>query len=258
MIINKEGLELIKKWEGYHKKLPNGDCKAYLDTLVKPAYRSPGYKGLWTIGYGCTEGVYEGLVWTEAQAEEALMTEIAKHAKAVDDLIKMIPDVDENQRAALISFSYNLGPNTLARSTLLRKFRNGDERGAAKEFLKYKYAGGKVYRGLERRRRDEAKLFLKHTPKQVKDGSSKVQTLNAGESAIGILGFGGILSWNTLHEVRQFASDNTGLVVLGVGVTAFAIYKLVKYFVVKKTIADYNEGRYAPSKIVDEVYDVTE
>lgn len=256
MSINAEGLALIKKWEGYHRRLPDGSCRAYLDTLVKPAYRSPGYKGLWTIGYGCTEGVYEGLVWSEKEAEKALLVEINKHAKAVDRLIADIKDVDENQRAALISFSYNLGPGVLAKSTLLKKFKQGDEEGAAKEFLKYKRAGGKVYKGLLNRRKDEAKLFLKHTPKQIKDGSTKIDILKHGEGFLTTLGIGGIISWNTLKEVRDFATDNTGIVIMGVAAVAYTVYKLVKYTVTQKTIKDYEEGRYVPSKLTEDVLDV--
>lgn len=251
-MINKEALDLIKRWEGYHTRLPDGSCKAYLDKLVKPAYRSPGYPGLWTIGYGCTEGVYEGLVWSEKQATNALLTEIAKHERAVDNLTKDIK-LDENQRGALVSFSYNLGPAVLARSALLKKLLKGDEKGAAEEFLKYRKAGGKVYKGLIERRKDERALFLKHTPAQVKEGSRKLRLLDRLYKVFGGLGLGGLVSWNTLHEVRQFVTDNAGLIVLGTGAGLFLVFAVTKSYFEKTAINDYNEGRYTPSGIVDEV-----
>lgn len=251
-MINQDALNLIKKWEGYHKRLPDGSCKAYLDTLVKAKYRSPGYNGLWTIGYGCTEGVYEGLVWTEAQATKALLVEIAKHERAVDQLTKGL-NLDENQRGALVSFSYNLGPATLAKSTLLKLLKNGDEAGAAEEFLKYKKAGGKVYQGLLNRRKDERALFLKHTPSQIVDGSTKLTFLDRLYKSLAGLGLGGLVSWNTLHEVRQFVNDHAGLIVLGVGATSLVGFAALKAYLEKKTVQDYNDGRYVPSGIVDEV-----
>lgn len=253
-MINKESLDLIKKWEGYHKRLPNGDCKAYLDTLVKPAYRSPGYNGLWTIGYGCTEGVYEGLVWTEAQAEKALLVEIAKHERAVDNLTKGL-GLDENQRGALVSFSYNLGPDTLARSTLLKKLKAGDEKGAAAQFSRFNRAGGKVYKGLTDRRKDERDLFVKHTDKQIIQGSKKLRFIDHVYKFFTTLGLGGLVSWSTLHEVRQFVSDHSGMIVLGIGAAAYVGFALIKSFATKAAVEDYNEGRYVPSDVVDEVYD---
>lgn len=61
---------------------------------------------------------------------------------------------------SLVSFSFNCGLGTLQRSTLRQKLLRGDKTGAAEEFLKYCKAGGKVLRGLENRRKDEAALFI--------------------------------------------------------------------------------------------------
>lgn len=60
---------------------------------------------------------------------------------------------------ALVSFTFNLGTGALQRSTLRRKVNSGDEEAAAKEFLKWKFAGGRVLKGLLHRRRAEAKLY---------------------------------------------------------------------------------------------------
>jgi lysozyme len=58
------------------------------------------------------------------------------------------------------SFSFNVGLGTLQRSTLRQKLLRGDKEGAAEELLKYCMAGGKVLKGLQKRRIDERALFL--------------------------------------------------------------------------------------------------
>lgn len=138
---------MIKDFEGYHAKLTNGDCRAY---------RCPA--GVWTIGYGCTEGVKPGMIWTQKQAEEALMKEIAKHEHGVNLMIKV--PVTQNMFDALVSFSYNCGVYGLSKSTIMKRLNNKDYTGAAKAFSMWVKGGGKVLPGLVKRRAKEAALFL--------------------------------------------------------------------------------------------------
>lgn len=67
----------------------------------------------------------------------------------------------DNQCAALLSFSYNCGVGALEGSTLMRKLNAGDIKGAADQFLRWNRAGGRVVRGLTRRRQSERTLFLR-------------------------------------------------------------------------------------------------
>jgi lysozyme len=60
----------------------------------------------------------------------------------------------------LVSFSFNVGLGTLQRSTLRQKLLRGDKEGASEELLKYCMAGGKILKGLQKRRIDERALFL--------------------------------------------------------------------------------------------------
>ena len=60
---------------------------------------------------------------------------------------------------ALTCFTFNLGAGNLANSTLLKKLNQKDYEGAAEEFEKWIYAGGKVLAGLVRRRKAERALF---------------------------------------------------------------------------------------------------
>lgn len=146
--INAAGLAIIKAFEG----------------LATTAYPDPGTGGEpWTIGYGHTSAagdpkVYPGLKITAAQAEEILKRDLLVFERAVTQSVTRTPT--SNQFAALVSFTFNVGPNNLRTSTLLKKHNAGDTAGAAEEFLKWVYAGGRVMAGLERRRKAERALYL--------------------------------------------------------------------------------------------------
>ena len=135
MKINKAGLELIKSFEGCHLT----------------AYKCPA--DVWTIGYGHTLGVYEGMKITQAEAEQYLKDDMAKYESYVKRFCKL--ELNENQFSALVSFTYNCGVGNL--QTLIRN-RNTDQ--IAEALLLYNKAKGKVLTGLVRRRKAERELFL--------------------------------------------------------------------------------------------------
>ncbi len=145
--ISDKGLALIKSFEGLY-------LKAYKDVV-----------GVWTIGWGCTEGVKRGMRITRKQAEEMLRAELAKHEKCVNKYTTV--PLTQGQFDALVSFSYNLGCGAFRKSTLRRKLNRGDYEGAAEQFIRWVHAGGRVYKGLVRRRRAETALFMddESTPK---------------------------------------------------------------------------------------------
>ena len=160
MNISDKGLAFIKNFEAYMRKLPDGGCTAYREVLGhkngKPILDIP------TIGYGCTEGVAMGDVWSADEAEAAFRKEIAKHAAIVNRLVTV--DLTQGQFDALCSFNYNCGK--LGTSTLLKKLNAGDAEGAAEEFANYTLAGGVRLKGLVRRRAGEKALFLSDTPER--------------------------------------------------------------------------------------------
>ncbi len=137
---NQEGLKLIKSFEGL-----------YLDAYEDPV-------GVWTIGWGATKGVYEGMKITVAQAEKMLQDELEKFEAAVADAVKV--QLNDNQFSALVSFSYNLGAGSLFESTLLKLLNQGKFQEAADQFPRWNKAGGQPLLGLSRRRRAERALFL--------------------------------------------------------------------------------------------------
>src|SRR5215211_5267649 len=154
--INQAGLEMIKSFEG----IPDGDPSTInLDPYIDPV-------GVWTIGWGHAISVGGSLLrgtnnrararalypggLTLRQAEDLLRADLMDTCRDVQSLVS-VPMTD-NQFAALVSFTFNLGLGNLRRSTLLRLVNQGDFSLAAQEFKKWNRAGGRVLRGLTRRR----------------------------------------------------------------------------------------------------------
>ncbi len=148
MHLSENGNRLIKSFEGYHTRQPDGSCKAY---------RCPA--GVWTCGWGATDGVGPHTHWTEAEAEERLVKELEKFEKAVLQHVRV--PLNQNQFDALVSFAYNCGEGALQRSKLLKKINAGDNGGAAREFHRWSRGGGRVLNGLVARRARESALFMK-------------------------------------------------------------------------------------------------
>lgn len=145
--VSKAGIDLIKSFEGLF-------LKPYLDPIKIP-----------TIGYGTIQ--YEDgrkvsmqdAPISEERATELLQHEVDKKAAAVESLVKV--PLNDNEFAALASFSYNVGSGALGGSTLLKLLNAGSDRAAvADQFLRWDKAGGKQLPGLTRRRQAERSLFL--------------------------------------------------------------------------------------------------
>lgn len=119
------------------------------------AYRD--VRGIWTIGWGHTEGVHEGQTCTQSQADAWLYTDLQN---ASYELLQVSPGpYAPGAQDALTSFVFNLGIGNY-RSSTLRRYVDNQEWGAAKtELLKWDHSGGQVVAGLERRRQAEAALI---------------------------------------------------------------------------------------------------
>lgn len=147
--VSAAGIQLIQRFEGCARLRSDGMVEAYPD---------PGTGGEpWTIGWGATgSDVGPGTVWTQQQCDRRLEADIARHAEDVRQAIGNAP-TSQGQFDALVSFHYNTG--AIQRATLTRKHRAGDFQGAAAEFARWNRAGGKVLKGLVRRRRAEVNLY---------------------------------------------------------------------------------------------------
>jgi lysozyme len=112
----------------------------------------------WTIGWGHTgPDVHHGLVWTQEQADAALLKDMQHAEENVRAEVK-IPLAHE-EFIALCDMDFNIGNSAFDTSTLLRKLNAGDIEGAIAEFAKWNHAGGQVLAGLVKRRGAEAALF---------------------------------------------------------------------------------------------------
>ncbi|MGB1266338.1 MAG: lysozyme [Nereida ignava] len=158
MRINQATIDLVKEFEGLR-------LEAYLDPV-----------GVVTIGYGYTNragfgpGVAMGDVWTEAQAEEYLAEGLVRFANGIRPHFDR--DATPNQFGAMLSLAYNIGTGAFSRSTCLKRFNAGDIEGAADALTWFNKAGGKVLRGLVRRREAERVLFLSDIPSRIDRGSA--------------------------------------------------------------------------------------
>ncbi len=139
MKISQEGISLIKKFEGC--KLEAYKCSA----------------GVWTIGYGHTEGVKEGDTCTQEEAEKLLRGDIFKFEEYVEDNVTV--ELDQSQFDALVAWTFNLGPGNLRESTMLKKLNNSDYASVPFEMRRWNKAGGQTLDGLIRRRKAESLLF---------------------------------------------------------------------------------------------------
>lgn len=140
---------LVKPFEGYHKRLPDGGCKAYPD----PATRGDP----WTIGYGSTgPDIDKDTVWSQDQAEHRLMQHMLYFATKLLVLSPSLARASDRRFAAVISFAYNCGLGNYRVSTFKKRVDAGDWEGAQKEIVKWNKAAGRVLPGLTRRRAAEA------------------------------------------------------------------------------------------------------
>lgn len=122
------------------------------------AYPDPGTGGApWTIGWGATgSDITSRTVWTKTQCDARLARDVERHAAEVAAALAGCRTT-QGQFDGMVSFHFNTG--AIKRATLTRLHRKGDYEGAANEFARWTFAGGKVLKGLVRRRREEARLY---------------------------------------------------------------------------------------------------
>ena len=164
MNVTEKGLTLIKAHEG---------CRL-------AAYLCPA--GKWTIGYGHTAGVVQGMTITQAQAEAFLKQDVEKFEKLVEKYNSKY-NWNQNEFDALVSFAFNIGSIDL----LTSKGTRTKER-IAEKMLLYVKGGGKVLPGLLKRRKEEQALFLTpvNTGGQRKPEQSHSSILKAGSKGEGV------------------------------------------------------------------------
>lgn len=143
MVTSEAGKDLIKKFE----------------SLSLTAYKCPA--GIVTIGWGTTRidgrKVRIGEKVTLERAKQLFDKDLLVYEDCVRDNVRV--PLTQAQFDALVSFTYNVGQGNFMTSTLLRLINQGKLKEAQPQFLRWNKAGGKVLKGLTRRRLAEAVLF---------------------------------------------------------------------------------------------------
>ena len=139
MRTSEAGIILIKSFEGCR-------TEAYQDAV-----------GVWTIGYGHTIDVKEGMTITQHQCDVMLEVDIETYENYVKKQVKV--SLTQNQFDALVSWVYNLGPTNLRKSTLLKVLNAGKYEEVPYQMKRWIHADGKILKGLVLRREAEAELF---------------------------------------------------------------------------------------------------
>lgn len=145
--VSKVGVDLCKEFEGFFSK----------------AYRCPA--GVWTVGYGTTmingRPVNSNDTMTLEHATQYLLYDLQKHLDSGARYIK--PEIarrlNQNQIDAIASFVYNIGAGGFSKSSFLKLLNQGDFVNCSERMLLWNKGGGKILRGLVRRRAAEKKLF---------------------------------------------------------------------------------------------------
>ena len=144
---------LIAKWEGLHKKRPDGLYGPYLCPAL-----------VWTIGYGTTrfpDGTPVSQATDPITREQAAFLLRYEVGRCENSALVLSPNLSlyPARLAAITSFIYNLGSGRYKASTLRRKINAGDFQAASQEINKWVWGGGKKLPGLIARRLEESKLL---------------------------------------------------------------------------------------------------
>ena len=138
---NLNGINLIKFFEGFRPK---------------PYVCSGGHL---TIGFGHKVLEHEKFDnISNSEAESLLRSDLIVAEKSV--LRNITSTLSDDQFAALVSFTFNMGGGALQRSTIRQKINYSQYQDAGLELLRWIYARGKILPGLIERRKAEHKLFI--------------------------------------------------------------------------------------------------
>lgn len=185
------------------------------ESLRLKAYRCPA--GVWTIGWGETDGVQPGDTCTKAEADRWLLEDLTGRAAAVRALCTVEPS--ENELGAMVSLAYNIGVDAFRRSTVLRQHNAGNRQAAARAFGLWNKARNprtgqlEVLDGLTARRQREAALYL--TPDdderpepmpQAVEGDSNLTRSPINATGAAAVGMGGLTALTQVADQAEQAS----------------------------------------------------
>ena len=147
--INDAGLEIVRHFEG---------CR------LEPYVCSGGHA---TIGFGAiyaADGQRVTMLHpaiTEECAEELLRRDVNISYRAVERLTQpYTEDLTRNQKSALASLVFNIGSGNFRASAVRSNIVRGEIENAGRQIWQWRRAGGRIMRGLVRRRAEETDLYF--------------------------------------------------------------------------------------------------
>jgi lysozyme len=181
------------------------------------AYRCSA--GRLTIGIGHTSAagppyVTEGMTITAEEADEIFTRDLVKYEKLVNDAVKV--PLAQNEFDALVSITYNVENFARQPSTTIKRLNAGDRAGAADAILFWNKPSEIIGR-----RKTEQKQFLTPYPGMV---TKKPPSKSTGPVVAGTAGAGA----GAAAQQAGLPWWAVGLIVLGVAVAAYAIWRLKK------------------------------
>ena len=165
MRASEKGIELMHKFEGYRDK--PYQCSAamwtigwghviYQDQIKFPMVAKEGYTGMLRKDYPLRPE--HNRTWSKDELVKIFKDDLVSFERGV---LRLAPNLANRQGAfdACVAFSFNVGLGNFQRSTIRMKIGREDWDGAAEAFMAWTKAGGKVLKGLVRRREAEVALF---------------------------------------------------------------------------------------------------
>ena len=230
MEVSTSGRELVKQFEG----------------LSLSAYRCVA--GVWTIGYGKTQGVQPTDKVTLAQADAYLAADLIAFGQNVERMIGGAA-TSQHEFDALVSLAFNIGLGGFEKSTVLRLHRAGDKIGAARSFEMWCKATvqGQLQTlpGLLARRQREAAYYLtpdapavKAMPQAVEEPARISKTAVAGGISVAAGAASVADQVNSISPVIEAISTSgqhlqsilrLGALALSIIAVAAVVYMLVRY-----------------------------
>ena len=191
-MITEKGLALIKRFEG---------CKLHAYKLAGEKYASIGY------GHSFDPNVTENTVWTQAQADAALLVDLQKFEKYVDQNVPI--KLNPEQRSALVSYTYNRGLGGL--KELVSHSKTIED--YSKNIVKYWGSATRYKDALIKRRKAEKELFdsVDINYPTLKKGS-KNDAVRLLQHKLNLVGYNlaedGIFGDSTLKAVKEYQIAN--------------------------------------------------
>lgn len=176
------------------------------------AYKCPA--AVWTCGWGATDNVMPGTVWTQQEADQRLCADLSRRVEQIRAALK--EHAEPNQLGALASLQYNIGQAAFSKSTVLKAHNAGDHQAAARAFglwNKAKINGvATVLAGLTARRAAEAALYLKPEPEAAHEPMAQAVEAESSVAASPIARNGAMLAGTGLLAGFGEAGDQIGTV----------------------------------------------